>query len=99
MISTVAVDVYVLDSLMPDLVGHDRQPSAFLVYLLLWRLAHGSGVATTQVALRDIAEGSGLSKRAVQRRAGVAGEAPADRRRAGEHHGRAGVHRVAAVER
>jgi len=56
----------VLDSLMPDLVGHDRQPSAFLVYLFLWRQTHGSGVATTQVALRDIAERSGLSKRAVQ---------------------------------
>jgi hypothetical protein len=66
MVSTVAVDSYVLDSLMPDLVGHDRQPSAFLVYLFLWRLAHGSGAATTQVPLRDIAEGSGLSKRAVQ---------------------------------
>ena len=26
MISTVAIDAYVLDSLMPDLVGHDRQP-------------------------------------------------------------------------
>jgi hypothetical protein len=51
---------------MPDLVGHDRQPSAFLVYLFLWRLAHGSGAETTQVALCDIAEGSGLSKRAVQ---------------------------------
>jgi hypothetical protein len=63
---TVAVDSYILDSLMPDLVGHDRQPSAFLVYLFLWRLAQGRGVATTQVALRDIAEGSGLSKRAVQ---------------------------------
>jgi hypothetical protein len=63
---TVAVDSYILDSLMPDLVGHDRQPSAFLVYLFLWRLAHGSGAPTTQVALRDIAEGSGLSKRAVQ---------------------------------
>ena len=37
-----------------------------MVYLFLWRLAHGSGAATTQVALRDIAEGSGLSKRAVQ---------------------------------
>ena len=28
-------DPYLLDSLMPDLVGHDRQPSAFLVYLYL----------------------------------------------------------------
>ena len=64
--SALAVDAYVLDSLMPDLVGHDRQPSAFLIYLFLWRQTHGSGVATTQVALRDIAERSGLSKRAVQ---------------------------------
>jgi hypothetical protein len=66
MTSTVALDAYILDSLMPDLVGHDRQPSSFLVYLFLWRLAHGNGAPTAQVALRDIAEGSGLSKRAVQ---------------------------------
>src|SRR4051812_20156669 len=64
--ATVTVDAYILDSLMADLVGHDRQPSAFLVYLLLWRQAHGSGVLTVQIALRDIGEGSGLSKRAVQ---------------------------------
>lgn len=63
---TVTLDAYILDSLMADLVGHDRQPSAFLVYLWLWRQTHGSGAATAQVALRDIAEGSGLSKRAVQ---------------------------------
>ena len=28
-------DPYLVDSLMPDLVGHDRQPSAFIVYLYL----------------------------------------------------------------
>ena len=60
------LDAYILDSLMPDLAGHDRQPSAFLVYLFLWRLTHGAGTATTQVALRDIAENTGLSKRGVQ---------------------------------
>jgi DNA-binding GntR family transcriptional regulator len=60
------LDPYVVDTLMPDLVGHDRQPSAFLVYLLLWRLTHGADVASAQVALRDLAEGTGLSKRAVQ---------------------------------
>ena len=59
-------DPYLVDTLMPDLVGHDRQPSAFLVYLLLWRRTHGAGAATIQVALLDIAEGTGLSKRAVQ---------------------------------
>ena len=51
---------------MPDLVGHDRQPSAFIVYLALWRLTHGRADGATQIALLDIAEPTGLSKRAVQ---------------------------------
>jgi hypothetical protein len=59
-------DPYIVDTLMPDLVGHDRQPSAFLVYLYLWRQTHVSGRDTAQVALLDIAEATGLSKRAVQ---------------------------------
>jgi CRP-like cAMP-binding protein len=65
-VKTIPVDEYILDSLMPDLVGHDRQPSAFLVYVTLWRQTHGNGQATTQVALQDIAESTGLSKRSVQ---------------------------------
>jgi DNA-binding MarR family transcriptional regulator len=64
--ATIALDAYILDTLMPDLVGHDRQPSAFLIYLYLWRQTHGSGTQTVQVALLDIAEATGLSKRAVQ---------------------------------
>ena len=63
---TLTLDAYILDSLLPDLAGHDRQPSAFLVYLFLWRLTHGAGTATAQIALRDIAENTGLSKRGVQ---------------------------------
>ena len=51
---------------MADLVGHDRQPSAFLVYLFLWRQTHGERRETAQVALRDIAEQTGLAKRSVQ---------------------------------
>ena len=51
---------------MRDLVGHDRQPSAFLVYLYLWRQTHGSGQEAAQVALLDIAEATGLSKHGVQ---------------------------------
>lgn len=43
-----------------------RQPAAFLVYLLLWRRTGGAGVTEVQIPLRDLAEGSGLSKRAVQ---------------------------------
>ncbi len=63
---TISIDDYIVDSLMPDLVGHDRQPSAFIVYLALWRLTHGSGCGTVQIALQDIAEGTGLAKRSVQ---------------------------------
>lgn len=29
-------DSYVLDVLMPDLVGHEHAPSAFLIYMYLW---------------------------------------------------------------
>ena len=61
-----SLDAYVVDTLMADLVGHDRQPSAFLVYLYLWRHTHGAGAPAVEVALQDVAEGTGLSKRAVQ---------------------------------
>ena len=64
--NTLSIDEYILDSLMPDLVGHDRQPSAFVVYPNLWRQTHGNGQGTAQVALQDIAEATGLSKRSVQ---------------------------------
>ncbi|MFL5246087.1 MAG: helix-turn-helix domain-containing protein [Gemmataceae bacterium] len=63
---TVPVDVYILDTLMRGLVGHDRHPSAFLVYLFLWRMTHGKGRPRVQIALTDIAENIGLSKRSVQ---------------------------------
>ena len=62
----IQIDDYVLDSLMRDLVGHDRQPSSFLVYLTLWRRTYGTRQTQAQVALQDIAEDTGLSKRAVQ---------------------------------
>lgn len=62
----IAVDAYVIDTLMADLVGHDRQPSAFLVYLCLWRQTHGRGKSRTQVSLADLVEATGLSRRAVQ---------------------------------
>lgn len=60
------IDAYILDTLMRGLVGHDRQPSAFLVYLFLWRMTHGKGRQRVQMALADIAENIGLSKRSVQ---------------------------------
>src|SRR5690348_11598192 len=59
-------DASVIDTLMHDLVGHDRSPSAFIVYLLLWRRSLGMDQPAAQTSLREIAEGTGLSKRGVQ---------------------------------
>jgi hypothetical protein len=63
---TLALDAYVIDTLMHDLIGHDRAASAFVVYLYLWRESLGREALTVQTSLRSIAEGTGLSKRGVQ---------------------------------
>jgi hypothetical protein len=63
---SIALDAYVVDTLMQDLVGHDRSASAFIVYLHLWRQSLGAGMPSVQTSLRAIAEGTGLSKRGVQ---------------------------------
>jgi hypothetical protein len=60
------IDAYVLETLMPDLVGHDHQPSAFVVYLFLWHRTAGTRGRGAPISLRAIAEGTGLSKRGVQ---------------------------------
>ena len=64
--SGIQLDAYVVDTLMPDLVGHDRQPSAFIVFLLLWRRTQSEGRPTVQLSLLDLAIATGLSKRAIQ---------------------------------
>jgi DNA-binding transcriptional ArsR family regulator len=65
-VNTIPVDDYVLETLMPDLVGHDRSPSAFLVYLHLWHRTAGARDRRTPVSLARMAEDTGLSKSAVQ---------------------------------
>jgi IclR-like helix-turn-helix domain-containing protein len=59
------IDSYVMDTLMADLVLHDRQPSAFLVYLQIW---YRSAMAGTRVRVshQEMAHATGLSKSAVQ---------------------------------
>ena len=57
------LDRYVVDALMRDLVGHDRRPSAYLVYLAVSAQA-GEGRAS--LSLAQLAEQTGLSKRSVQ---------------------------------
>jgi hypothetical protein len=64
--ATVPVDDYILDVLMRDLVGHDQQPSAFLVYLFLFSRAVRQRWRPVAMSLRMIAEETGLSKSAVQ---------------------------------
>ena len=60
------LDPYVTDVLMRDLVGHDRVPSAFLVYLWLWRMSRGEGRDRVGASLQTIATQTGLSKSAIQ---------------------------------
>lgn len=64
-LQALSVDLYVLDSLMADLVGHDRRPSAYILYLALLRLCTDSG--SIGISLQGLATASGLSKTAVQR--------------------------------
>ena len=60
------MDPYVLDALMPDLVGHDKRPSAFLVYLALWRIAGADASKPVRIALGQLALATGLSRSTVQ---------------------------------
>ena len=66
MTQRVPLDPYIPDVLMRDLAGHDRAPSAFLVYLWLWRNSRGEGRARIGASLQTIATRTGLSKSAVQ---------------------------------
>ena len=63
---TVPVDDYVLDVLMRDIVGHDQQPAAFLVYLFLSGRAARQRWQPVKASLRMLADETGLSKSAVQ---------------------------------
>lgn len=63
----VPLDPYIADVLMRDLVGHDRTPSAFIVYLWLWRGSRGEGRPRIGASLQTIATRTGLSKSAVQK--------------------------------
>ena len=59
------LDEYVTDVLMRDLVGHDRRPVAFLVYL--WIAAeHQRRGRAVQISYQDLAESVGVSKSSAQ---------------------------------
>lgn len=63
---TIAVDDYMLDVLMRDLVGHDQHPAAYLVYLYLYGQAARTNWKPVSMSLRALADGTGLSRSAVQ---------------------------------
>jgi len=65
MVRIAPLDPYVMETLLPDLVGHDRAPSAFLVYLKLWHAAGGPG-RRIEISLSSLAVETGLSKSSVQ---------------------------------
>jgi len=59
------LDDYVVDVLMRDLVGHDRKPACFLVYL--WLTAEQARrQGAVQVSYQELAESIGLSKSSAQ---------------------------------
>ena len=63
---TIPIDDYVIDVLMRDIVGHDQQPAAFLVYLYLYGQAARKKWKPVAASLRMLADATGLSKSAVQ---------------------------------
>ena len=60
------LDDYVVDILMRDLVGHDKSPSAYLIYLHIWMQTRGQGVESAPLSHQRMSESTGLSKSAVQ---------------------------------
>jgi O6-methylguanine-DNA--protein-cysteine methyltransferase len=59
------IDDYVTDVLMRDLVGHDKRPVSFLVYLWLAAEQARRGEAV-QISYQELAESIGVSKSAAQ---------------------------------
>jgi DNA-binding MarR family transcriptional regulator len=58
-------DAYLIDVLMRDLVGHDRKPTSFLVYLWL-SAEQARGTGHVQVSYQEMAESIGISKSSTQ---------------------------------
>ena len=60
-----ALDEYVTDVLMRDLVGHDRRPVAFLVYLWLFAEEERRR-GPVSASYQELAESIGVSRSSVQ---------------------------------
>jgi Crp-like helix-turn-helix protein len=62
----ISLDPYLLDGLLPDLVGHDRRLASFIVYLYLYRQASQQSSWSVRLSHQSIATATGLSRSAVQ---------------------------------
>ena len=62
----VTLDAYVIDCLLPGLVGHDRRLSSFIIYLYLYRQASQQVNWSVRMSHQSIASATGLSRSAVQ---------------------------------
>jgi hypothetical protein len=61
----IQLDDYVTDVLMRDLIGHDKRPVAFLVYL--WLAAEQQQrKAPVQISYQELAESIGVSRSSAQ---------------------------------
>ena len=61
--ASLTLDRHVIDPLMRDLVGHDRKPSAYLVYLAVLTQNEAGVRAMSYTELVDL---TGLSRRSIQ---------------------------------
>jgi len=60
-----SLDPYITDVLMRDLVGHDRRPVSFLVYVWL-AVEQERRDAAVQISYQELAECIGVSKSSTQ---------------------------------
>jgi len=65
MVRKVPLDDYAVETLLPDLIGHDHSPSAFVLYVKLWHDGGGPG-RRVAASLSTLAVETGLSKSTVQ---------------------------------
>jgi hypothetical protein len=59
---TVPIDDYILDVLMRDLIGHDQQAAAYLIYLYLYGQAARKKWKPVVASLRTLADATGFPK-------------------------------------
>jgi hypothetical protein len=65
--SQMSIDPHLVRVLMPDLVGHDKRASAFILYLWLYANTAAIGRKSAFFSYQMLTDCTGLSKRAVQR--------------------------------